>query len=247
MIVRDEVQDLLTPTGLMRTYLYVPERLGADRREPGLVLYSEIFQQTPPVRRIAVSLASQGYVVAVPEIYHQHEPPGTVLGYEEAGKNRGNACKLLTPLESWDQDLQVVLNALGSHPHCNGSFGAMGICLGGHLSFRAALNPQIKAAACFYATDLHTGTLGTTQPADTLSRAKEIQGELLMVFGRQDPHVPYEGRVKILDALHQSGILFSWHEFNAVHAFLRDEGDRYDPSAARLGYQLVLDLFQRNL
>ena len=26
---------------------------------------------------------------------------------------------------------------------------------------------------------------------------------------------------------------FTWHEFNAAHAFLRDEGERYDPAAAR--------------
>ena len=38
----------------------------------------------------------------------------------------------------------------------NGNFGAMGYCIGGHLAFRAALNPNIKATACFYATDLHT-------------------------------------------------------------------------------------------
>jgi dienelactone hydrolase len=30
----------------------------------------------------------------------------------------------------------------------------MGICLGGHLAFRAAMNRDVLAAACFYAIDL---------------------------------------------------------------------------------------------
>jgi carboxymethylenebutenolidase len=37
------------------------------------------------------------------------------------------------------------------------------------------------------------------------------------------------------------------HEFNAAHAFLRDEGPRYDPAAARICYDMVLELFTRRL
>ena len=40
---------------------------------------------------------------------------------------------------------------------------------------------------------------------------------------------------------------FQWHEFNAAHAFLRDEGPRYDPAAARICYDMVLELFTRAL
>jgi len=61
---------------------------------------------------------------------------------------------------------------------CSQRFGAIGFCLGGHLSFRAALNPQIEAAASFYGTDIHSGTLGTEQPCNTFSRIKDIQGEV---------------------------------------------------------------------
>ena len=43
------------------------------------MLYSEIFQVTAPIHRTAVQLAGHGYVVAVPEIYHEFEAPGVVL------------------------------------------------------------------------------------------------------------------------------------------------------------------------
>jgi len=80
-----------------------------------------------------------------------------------------------------------------------------------------------------------------------LARAGEIRGELLLVFGRQDPHVSAEGRRRIYEMLNQAGTCFTWHEFNAAHAFLRDEDERYNPAAARLGLALAADLFGRCL
>jgi len=68
-----------------------------------------------------------------------------------------------------------------------------------------------------------------------------------MVWGRQDPHVPREGRRLIYDAMNDAALDLQWHEFNAAHAFLRDEGPRYDPAQARLGYALALELFGRRL
>ena len=111
-------------------------------RSPGLVVYSEIFQLTAPVRRLAVQLASLGYLVMAPEVYHAYESPGVVLGYDDAGKNRGNALKEVLTLTAFDDDARAVLAALASHPECNGRVGAFGICLGGHLAFRAALQPR---------------------------------------------------------------------------------------------------------
>jgi carboxymethylenebutenolidase len=248
MIVREASQDIATPTGPMRTYVYAPTEPGRPaRRDPGLVLYSEIFQQTQPVRRLAGQFASLGYLVMVPEVYHAHEPPGTVLGYDDAGRNRGNSLKQTFSLTDFDADVQAVLTALTAHPTCNGRLGAVGICLGGHLAFRAALHPDIRATACFYATDLQGGALGPGGGGETLARAGDIKGELLLVFGRQDPHVPGPGRRTIYEALDRAGVWFTWHEFNAAHAFLRDEGERYDPAAARLGMDLAADLFRRCL
>jgi carboxymethylenebutenolidase len=70
---------------------------------------------------------------------------------------------------------------------------------------------------------------------------------LLMVFGRQDPHVPAAGRRAIYEGLVAAGVWFTWHEFNAAHAFVRDEGDRYDAAAARQAMGLAADLFARCL
>jgi carboxymethylenebutenolidase len=70
---------------------------------------------------------------------------------------------------------------------------------------------------------------------------------MLMIWGRQDPHVPAEGRTLIHQAMMQAGVHFTWHEFNGAHAFLRDEGPRYDPALALTCYGLAIDLFKRKL
>lgn len=241
MTLRDEATvDILTPTGPMRTSLFQP---AADGPFPGVVLFSEIFQITDPIRRMAATLAGNGYLVAVPEVYHELEAPGTVLAYDTAGADRGNADKITKELAGYDSDACAVLDFLQSHPACTGNLGTMGVCLGGHLAFRAAMNPSVSAGACFYATDIHSRTLGLGKNDDTLDRIGEITGEMLMVWGRQDPHVPREGRRLIYDAMNDTGVNLQWHEFNGAHAFLRDEGPRYDPALARLAWTLILELF----
>jgi carboxymethylenebutenolidase len=82
---------------------------------------------------------------------------------------------------------------------------------------------------------------------DTLDRMGEITGEMLMVWGRQDPHVPREGRRLIYEAMNDANLFLQWHEFNAAHAFLRDEGPRYDPALAQICYGMALELFGRKL
>ena len=53
---------------------------------------------------------------------------------------------------------------------------------------------------------------------DSLDRVGEIRGELLMIWGRQDPHVPREGRERIHAALEDAGTRFSWLEVNRATA-----------------------------
>jgi len=245
MILRDdEFVDIPTQTGPMRTYIFRPAAAG---KYPGVVLYSEIFQITGPIRRIAAMLAGHGYVVSVPEIYHDLEPAGTVLAYDQPGAERGNAHKIAKEISSYDDDARAALGHLGTLDSCTGRLGVMGVCIGGHLAFRAAMNPGVLAAACFYATDIHTKSLGKGKCDDSLERAGAIRGELLHIWGRQDPHIPLDGRNLIKARLEEVGAQFTWHELNAAHAFMRDEGPRYDPALAYQCLGLVFELFHRQL
>ncbi len=228
----------------MRTHLFEPLD---ERPAPGVILYSEIYQMTGPIARTAAMIAGQGYFVAVPEVYHEYAEPGQAFAYDKAGTDRGNELKITKPVAAFDADTRAVIDYLQAVPRCTGKVASIGICLGGHLAFRAAMNPEVKSGICFYATDIHQGSLGRGKADDTLARIPELQAELTMIWGRQDPHIPREGRRKIYDALTDAGVRFSWHEFNGEHAFMRDEGHRYDPEHAHLLYGLVFATLARAL
>lgn len=229
--------DLPTTRGAMRVHLFTPDGGG---RHPAIIFYSEIFQVTGPIRRMAAALAGEGYLVAVPEVYHEFEPLGTVLAYDADGSARGNSLKTEKEVASYDEDTDEMVKFLQRHQSCTGRIASFGVCLGGHLALRAGLHPGVSAVGAFYPTDVHTGTLGLGKSDDTLERLASVEASLLFVFGRQDPHVPVEGRRKIHTLLEDAGVDFEWHEFNAAHAFLRDEGVRYNPALARVAMALLL-------
>lgn len=244
MTVTESSVDLSTNTGTMRCKVVKPALDGAF---PTVIFYSEIFQITAPIARTAAFLAGHGYVVIVPEVFHELNETGTVLAYDDIGKDKGNNDKFTKPLSDHDSDTQAIVEWLDAQEFCNGTLGSFGVCLGGHLACRAALNPRVQAAACLYATDIHSSTMPAGTKPQTIELLGEITGETMFIWGKQDPHVPLDGRKTLYNTLHEVGTNHSWHEFNAQHAFMRDEGERYDPELAMLCHRLVLDLFHRAL
>lgn len=242
MQVSQQWQQLQTATGPMRVLVVTPNS-HRPQSFAAVLFYSEIFQITEPIRRAAIKLAGLGFMVLVPEVFHELNPLGTVLGYDDAGKDKGNQDKWTKPLPSYDADNQAMIDYLETRADWDGRLGAMGVCIGGHLAFRAALHPRVQATLCLYATDLHSDTLPDGGQGQTLALASRIQGELVMVWGRQDPHIPFAGRQLIQQALEQAQVYYSWHELNAPHAFIRDEGERYDPALTHWVFTQAQQLF----
>lgn len=245
MVITSEYVDIPLTGSPMRTFVAAPK---GDGRYPGIWCYSDIFQLTPPTLRTCVRLAGYGFVVAAPEIYRRIEPHGTVIAFDDAGRTRGQQDAAKTPVAHFDADCRSGLDWLSSHPKvAPGKIGAIGFCLGGHLAFRAAFQPDVLATACYYATGLHDGKLGQDADAGSLARSREIRGELLMIFGTRDPHVPDSGREIIDRALKSSGISYRTLLYPAEHAFTRDEGPRFDPEATDQSFAETIGLFRKVL
>ena len=226
MRLTEEFVQVPGPGSPIRTAVLRP--LG-DHAWPGLVLYSDIFQLTDSTLRCARRFASAGFVVAVPEIYPHGDLAGVALAFEDAGKVAGQAAADATPTAAFDADRDAVLTYLAGRSDVTNGLRAVGFCLGGHLAFRAALDARVTATACYYPTGLHDGKLGTDDPG-TLAVASTVPGRLLLCFGSADPHTPADARVQILAELTTQGVQAEWHLYDAEHAFMRDEGPRYDPA-----------------
>ena len=244
MKVTSDYVDLLTPDGgQIRTFLATPQSTG---KFPGILFYSDIFQLTGPMLRSCARLAGYGFVVAAPEIYRRIESPGLVIPFDDAGRTRGLEDARNTPVAHFDSDCRTVLDYLNEHSAvAPGQVGAAGFCIGGHLAFRAAFQPDVRATVCFYGTGIHNGALGQDADAGSLQRAAEIRGELLLVWGALDPHIPEEGRKRIEEALREAGPNFSQRLYQAEHAFMRDEGSRYDPEATDGAFNQMIGLYRR--
>jgi carboxymethylenebutenolidase len=103
----------------------------------------------------------------------------------------------------------------------------------------------VRATICYYGTGIHDGKLGQDEDAGSLARAKEIRGELLMIFGTKDPNVPGAGRETIDRSLQTSGVHYKTLPYPAEHAFTRDEGPRFDPEATDLAFAEMIRLFRK--
>lgn len=140
----------------MRIHVVRPKDSGPEKKYPGIVFYSEIFQVTGPIRRTAARLAGEGFIVAVPEVYHElMGEPGRVLSYTPEDSALGNKCKTDRPLSAYDSDFKAAVAFLLGHAGCSGRVGVAGVCLGGGLAVRAALssiNPAVSAIAAWYPT-----------------------------------------------------------------------------------------------
>ena len=243
MVVQTEYVDIPLVGSPMRTFVASPK---AERQYPGIWCYSDIFQLTPPLLRFCVRLAGYGFIAAAPEIYRRIEPPGTAIAFDDAGKIRGQNDATKTPVADFDADCRSGLDWLSKHPKlARGKIGVVGFCIGGHLAFRAAFQPDVRAAVCYYGTGIHDGKLGKDADAGSLARATEIRGELLMIFGTKDPHVPDAGRETIDRGLRASGARYNTLLYAAEHAFTRDEGPRYDPEATDLAFGEMIRLYRK--
>jgi carboxymethylenebutenolidase len=242
MIVSTEHVDLTEGGATMRCFLAVPK---SATPSPGILFYSDIFQLTGPMLRACVRLAGYGFTVLAPEIYSRIEPPGSVIAFDDAGRTRGLEDATRTPVAHFDADCRRALDHLAALPSvAPGQLGAAGFCIGGHLAFRAALNADVKATACFYPTGVHNGKLGLDDDAGTLQRTSEIQGRMLLVWGEHDPHIPEAGRALVEDGLRAGGVAFDRRMYPAEHAFMRDEGPRFDPEATDAAFADAVGFFR---
>ncbi|KAK7921014.1 Alpha/Beta hydrolase protein [Apiospora marii] len=245
----------------MRIFLFhptVPQYPNA--RFPGVALFSEIYQVTGPVARFARQIAGQGYIVAAPSSYHDFTGPEP-LAYDGPGTDAGNEWKVKKTLQSYDEDSRRTVDTLLGLPTCTGRIGVTGMCLGGHLALRAALDPRVNACVTYFATDVHSRTLGPYDAANTSSEAPansnhtidllhKTKAETALIFGIKDTHVPDAGRDLIRQKLREHGVVFSFYEFAwAQHAFIRDElsKGRYDPAITKVCFEVLLELFGRAL
>ncbi len=214
---------------------------------PGVLVFQEIFGINHHIRSVADRVAAEGYVALAPELFHR-TAPGIELGYDDAGLQRGIG--LMGQVKSAEviADVSAAIDTLKKRGDVGGrGIGAMGFCFGGHVTYLAACELPIAAAASFYGGMIAVGTPGNDGPP-TIERTHKIRGKILCFFGDKDGYIPPDQVERIKQELAQHKIR---HEVvvypNVGHGFFCDERPDYSESAASDAWRRVKDLFREEL
>jgi carboxymethylenebutenolidase len=204
-------------------------------RGPGLVLIQEIFGLDDYLRSVAAELASLGYVVAVPELFHR-TAPGWSSTHDEAGVAASMEVASSFDPELGLADVLATMAHLRAQPAVSGGVGVLGFCLGGSLAFAAAAAGDPDTAVSFY------GSAVAAQIAD-LGR---ITCPIQFHFGGQDPYIP-RADVAVVEAAvaaHPGAEIHVQEE--AGHAFHNHVAPMFHhPQAAARAWALTTDFLRR--
>ncbi len=240
----ERVEIPLAEGGTMGGYLARPKGPGPW---PGVIVYMEIFGVNAHIRDVAERVAREGYVALAPDYFHR-TGPGLELGYDERGMQEGMKHLMQLRAEGMISDARDAIAFLRGRPEARGAkIGAMGFCIGGHMTYLTACETDVAAAASFYGGGI-AGPQGPGGGPSTVSRTSKLRGRLLCLFGGRDAMIP-QGQVEaIRKALAERG---GPHEVvvypDADHGFFCDQRPTYHKASAEDAWRRVKRLFAEEL
>lgn len=243
--VRTEEVELTVDGGKMPTFVAYPEAAGP---RPVVLVFQEIFGVNGHIKDVAARVAKEGYVAIAPDYHHRAWPTGTQLPYNDEGMKKGMEVIPKLTTEGVDKDIDACLAYLANKKEANTQkLGAMGFCIGGHVTYLAAATRPLAAAASFYGGGI--ASFGPGGGKKTIDRTGDIKGKILCVFGKDDPMIPEDQVAAIRKALEENKVR---HEVvvydNASHAFFRDPDPRmYREHAAKDAWERTKRLFKEEL
>ena len=228
----------------MPAYMAWPDR---DGPWPAVIVLMEIFGVNSHIRSVVDRLAAEGYVAIAPNYYHR-TAENLELGYSERDIATGRQHKEKTTREGIISDMRAVIQFLQIDQNVSPKdrMGCVGFCFGGHVAYIAASMKEIVATASFYGAGIATESPGGG--AATITHTREIQGEMLCLFGEKDASIPHEQTVAIDQALRDANVRHEVIRYaNTAHGFFCDQRDSYDPSAAEDAWLRLKALFHEEL
>ncbi|MEE9606833.1 MAG: dienelactone hydrolase family protein [Myxococcota bacterium] len=242
-ITTERVEISLEGGGAMGGYLARP----ADgRTAPAVVVYMEIFGINSHIREVTDRVAREGYVALAPDYFHR-SGPGVEYGYDDAGFAKG--MELLGALKADEMiaDARAALAYLRGRSDVRGGVGAMGFCIGGHMTYLTACETDVKAVASFYGGGI-AAPQGPGGAPSTLGRTGKISAEVLCLFGEKDAFIPAEQVDAVRGALEKAKVGHDVVVYpGADHGFFCDQRDAFQREAADDAWRRVKELFARAL
>ena len=239
--------DLSTNDGVLDVHVFTPET--GSGPWPPIVLYMDAFGIRPALAAMAQRLASNGYIVALPNLYYRSPfAPFAPDVVTTEGPERERFKSLIASINQKMvmDDTRLVIERIDSHPSVQrGGWGTVGYCMGGGYALSAAgtFPERVVVAASF-----HGGSLATDKPDSPHRLAPKMRARVYIGAAEIDASFPPEQQVRLEGALTDAGVRHTMEIYPKVrHGFAVTGHIAYDDAAAALHWRRLLDLLKDTL
>jgi len=203
-----------------------------DKTYPGLVLIQEWWGIEPHIRELANRLATEGFAVIVPDLYHG-----------QIATEPNDAMKLVMMVrENFERalsEVKIATDQLLAMPNVSGKIGIMGFCMGGTVTYKSVeRDSRFAAFSPWYAGGY----------APTAEDVAKINAPVLAIYGENDDGIPIVQIKQIEKLFADAGKKGDFRIYpNAGHAFNNPDHGMYAEDAAKDAWARAVAFFKQHL
>jgi len=201
-------------------------------QHPGLVLIQEWWGIEPHIQDLAHKLAAEGFVVAVPDLYHGKIATEPDDAMRSIMMIRGNVDKAAS-------EIIGALNAVQELPNVEPKkLGLIGFCIGGFMTYTVASRySDLAAVVPFYGAGYDP----------TPEEVAKVNAPVLAFYGSQDGGIPPEQIQKIEQLYKDAGKDITVKVYDAGHAFINPMHGAGNEAAAAEAWPLAVNFLKEHL
>jgi carboxymethylenebutenolidase len=203
-----------------------------NAQHPGVVLIQEWWGIEPHIRQLAQKLAADGFVVAVPDLYHGKIATEPNEAQKMSMMIRGNVEKAAKEIIGALDTVKAMPNVEPKKP------SLMGFCIGGFMTYYVASRyPDLGAVVAFYGAGYDP----------TPEEVAKVNAPVLAFYGSRDQSVPMEQVRKIERMYKEAGKDFTVKVYDAGHAFINPDHGMGNEKAAAEAWPLAVNFLKQHL
>ncbi len=249
--------EISTKDGPCPTEVVTPEGAGPW---PVVIELCDAAGLRPAQTRIAERLATLGYLVLQPDLFHRSPPLSSLSTLAEGGElTLAAIAKVFADpdqrrefMQGWylpalsypnlTTTIGAVLQHIAKRTDVQGRVGITGYCMGGNAAFRAAtiFGDRIAATAAF-----HPGGLVTDQADSPHTRAAAITSRVYL--GPAIGDLPPEAEATLRATLDAGHVSYVIEHYDANHGYAVPDAPSYNEAAAERHYAALAQLLRETL
>lgn len=227
----------------------------AEQDLPGVLMFMDAFGLRPQIREMAGRIASWGYVVMAPNVFHRSgsvaeiAPTADLRVPQERDSFLAQAVprmNALTPELSRPDTARYIDALVGlDGVAADAPVGVIGYCMGARLALRAGGDHPARIGAV---GGFHGGGLVTEEPESPHRSLASTRAAVLLRHADDDPSMPTEGMEAIAALSADSGVALDQAVYPAApHGYSMADTSMYEPVAAEQHFEDLREHFARHL